>query len=66
MKKVNKFAIGIFTTVGIALVGLTTLALYPHIIADGWTGEWIALALMPTPILGFIIYSAWEFRYHKS
>ncbi len=65
MKKVNKFAVGIFTMLAVALVGLVALALYPHIVREGWTGELIAIAFMPTPVLGFVIHSGWEYRYHK-
>lgn len=65
MKRVNKFAVGMHVFLAIALVGLVSLALYPNVLRDGWTGELIASALMPTPVLGFIVYSAWEFRLNK-
>lgn len=65
MKRVNKFAVGIHIFLAIALVALIALALYPNVLRDGWTGELIASALMPTPVLGFIVYSAWQFRFDK-
>ena len=55
-REINRFGVGMFTFLSIALVGLMWLCLYPYVTVSGWTGELIGTALIPLPILVFLLY----------
>lgn len=63
-KRVNKIAVIWFSFLAVACVGLSSLAIYPYVIASGWNGELIATALIPLPVVAYALYSAWEWRYY--
>lgn len=55
--RVDRFYIFIHLFLAVALAGLTVLAVYPHVVSEGFTAELVGIMLVPLSVIGFLVWS---------